>query len=305
VLLQQDATRWSSVLHGKAHGARNLHALTRDMPLDFFILYSAAGLLLGPVGQGAYAAANAELDALAWSRRASGLPATSVAWGMWRDGGMAADMAARGVDTWSARGLRWIAPEQGFARLAQLLATGVPHAAVLPIDWNRFLGSHAIADRQWFAGLGATVAASTVTGATPAADVVASWRAAPEGSRRALVISHLRDQALQVLGLDASVQVDERTPLKDAGLDSLMAVELRNALTRSVGRSLPATLLFDYPTLDALAEYLFRVLALQAPPPPAAKPAPSGLASMSEAEAEALLLAELERGDARSTHEPG
>jgi aryl carrier-like protein len=100
------------------------------------------------------------------------------------------------------------------------------------------------------------------------------------------------------------VQVDERTPLKDAGLDSLMAVELRNALTRSVGRSLPATLLFDYPTLDALAQYLFRVLDLQAPPAPVAKPAASGLASMTEDEAEALLLAELAR-DTRSTHEPG
>jgi acyl carrier protein len=307
VLLQQDESRWRAVLHGKAHGARLLHELTLHQPLDFFVMYSAAGLLLGPAGQAAYAAANAELDALAAARHAAGLPATSVAWGMWRDGGMAAQMAARGADTWSARGLGWIAPAQGFQRLQHLLAMGVPHAAVMPVDWARFLDAErAIADRQWFGALGVSGRAAAATrAAAPAAEVVVpAWRAAPQGQRRALVISHLRGKALLVLGLDSSVALDEKTPLKEAGLDSLMAVELRNALTRSTGRSLPVTLLFDYPTLEKLADYLLRVLELEAPPGPAAKSAPSGLAAMSEEEAEALLLAELQGGSARSNDDP-
>jgi len=298
VLLQQDATRFAAVLRGKAHGARHLHALTRDARLDFFILYSAAGLLLGPAGQGAYAAANAELDALAWSRRAAGLPATSVAWGMWRDGGMAAAMAARGADGWSARGLAWIAPEQGFAKLQQLLERAVPHAAVLPIDWTRFFATAGTAlDRDWFAGLGAPARSAVAAAArAPSSDLVAGWRAAPRGQLRTLVIAHLREQSLQVLGLDPAAALDDSTPLKDAGLDSLMAVELRNALTRSVCRSLPATLLFDYPTLEKLAEYLLRVLELAAPAVVAVDTAAASLAAMSEAQAEALLLAELQGG---------
>ena len=98
----EPSDRFAGVLRGKAHGARILDALTRDIALDFFVLYSAAGTWLGPAGQAAYAAANAELDAIAHARRASGLPALSVAWGLWRDGGMASATAAAGHDAWSA-----------------------------------------------------------------------------------------------------------------------------------------------------------------------------------------------------------
>jgi len=305
VLQQQDAARWQAVLHGKAHGARHLHDLTVGMPLDFFILYSAAGLLLGPAGQGSYAAANAELDALAAMRRAAGLPATSVAWGMWRDGGMAEAMVRRGTDVWSSRGLGWIAPEQGFERLTHLLRRGVAHAAVMPIDWDRFL-RRAHIDPETFAGLGEARSVSTSTDSPRfEGNVLASWRGAPPGQRRGLVLAHLQHKALEVLGLDAGTAVGESRPLKELGLDSLMAVELRNALTRSIGHPLPATLLFDYPTLDALAAYLIRVLDLAGGDRPAQSPgagiaaAAGAVAALSDEEAEAMLLAELEQGSPR------
>jgi acyl transferase domain-containing protein/NADPH:quinone reductase-like Zn-dependent oxidoreductase/acyl carrier protein len=312
VLLQQDWLRWQSALSGKAHGARVLHELTRGVGLDFFVLYSAAGLLLGPGGQGAYAAANAELDAIAHSRRAVGLPALSVAWGMWGEAGMAAASASKGTDIWSTRGLGWIAPADGFARLEYLLrSSGAAHAVVLPIDWKRF-GAHlpAGADRDYFSavlpagsGTGAGTAQGAASNAPAAVSKLSQWRAAPAAQRRSLVMAHVAEQALGVLGLSAVTELDPRAPLKDAGLDSLMAVELRNALTRSIGQSLPATLLFDYPSLEALATHLMNVLQLTAPPATLQVPAAvtdsaaadsaAAIASLSDAEAEAELLAEL------------
>ncbi|WP_341891916.1 SDR family NAD(P)-dependent oxidoreductase, partial [Variovorax sp. YR752] len=140
-LLLQDAQRFARVRRGKADGARLLDTLTRGLALDFFVLYSAAGTLLGPAGQGPYAAANAELDAIAQARRSAGLPALSVAWGLWRDGGMGAQTIAAGHDTWTARGLRWLEADAAFAHLERLWRDGATHAAVLPLDWARFLAA--------------------------------------------------------------------------------------------------------------------------------------------------------------------
>src|SRR5690606_23875537 len=119
VLQRQNWARAQAVLRGKAHGAWVLHELTRGAPLDFFILYSAAGLWLGAAGQGLYPAANAELDALAQARRRAGWPALSVAWGAWGDVGMAARGAVQGHDAWAARGLRPLTPASGFSALAR------------------------------------------------------------------------------------------------------------------------------------------------------------------------------------------
>lgn len=313
VLLHQDAERFSRVLSGKAHGARVLDALTRELPLDFFVLYSAVGLLLGPAGQGAYAAANAELDALAYARRAAGRPALSVAWGLWRDGGMGARLAASGHDAWSARGMGWIGADAAFARLEGLLREGVTHAAVAPIDWRRFLahlpeGS----DAAFFERLAARMPIRSATAAVPMpAGRVPQWRLLPEAQRREAVQTHVMEQALQVLGLPPTTALEPRLPLKEAGLDSLMAVELRNALARSIGQSLPATLLFDHPSLDALTNFLVAHLGLQEMPEAIADStnvrdlrmdyeARAAVAALSDDEAEAALLAELEAAAPRS-----
>ena len=157
VLINQ---RWSDVqdvLRGKVHGAWLLHELTQDLPLDFFILYSAAGVVLGAPGQGLYPAANAELDSLAWFRHRLGLKALSVAWGKWSGTGMAADLADRGQDVWKARGLRSINAADGFVQLERLLADHAPYGAVIPIDWGHFLRQlPSGADRDFFEALAPT-----------------------------------------------------------------------------------------------------------------------------------------------------
>ncbi|MBK8323389.1 MAG: SDR family NAD(P)-dependent oxidoreductase [Betaproteobacteria bacterium] len=299
--------RWEDcrdVLRGKAHGAWVLHALTRERPLDFFVLYSAAGLLLGAPGQGAYPAANAELDALARARRRLGLTALSVAWGAWAGAGMAVEQAAQGRDVWAERGLRPIVPEQGFAMLERLLREDAVHAAVLPIHWGRFLAQlPPSANRDFFAAVAPQARAPRAADSAPAS-VPSRLRALPLGQRRDALVAHLAERALHVLGLDPATRVEPGTPLKEIGLDSLMAVELRNALGRSLGEALPATLLFDYPTLEALSAFLARVIDLEIEAPRETATAEAGaalaakarLAALSDEEAEALLLAELDAG---------
>ncbi|HEY9227446.1 MAG TPA: KR domain-containing protein, partial [Gemmatimonadaceae bacterium] len=304
VLVNQTWTRARGVIRGKARGAQNLHMITREHSLDFFVLYSAAGVFLGPAGQATYAAANAELDALAHARQGIGLPALSVAWGMWGETGMAADAATSGHASWATRGLTWLEPGPAFKHLEQLLREHATAAIVLAIDWGRFLSRlPAGIDRAFFADVAPS--SSRGHGASTAANsraVVAALLATPAGQRREAVVAHLRERALRILDLDPATSVDERAPLKDFGLDSLMAVELRNALTRSLDRPLPATLLFDYPSLDALATYLIRTLDLDesgsaAVAPTAARAMDdSAVAALSDDEAEALLLAELDAG---------
>jgi acyl carrier protein len=303
VLMNQRWAEACEILRGKVDGAWVLHELTRDIPLEFFVLYSAAGAVLGAAGQGMYSAANAELDALARVRRRLGLLALSVAWGPWAGAGMAADLAARGRDVWQDRGLGKIEPAAGFAQLERLLADGATYGAVIPIRWAHFLAQlPAGADRDFFSAV--APAPSLRARAAPPAQgtvILEHLRALPLGQRRQGLIAYLAERAMHVIGLGATTPVEPRVPLKELGLDSLMAVELRNSLVRSGGLSLPATLLFDYPSLDALAGYLARTWRLEADAADATGSAAAAsaksanpIAKLSDEEAEALLLEELE-----------
>ena len=301
VLLNQRWSEGREALRGKVDGAWILHEITSNSPLEFFVLYSAAGVLLGAGGQGMYPAANAELDALARVRRRLGLPALSVAWGPWAAGGMAADLAARGRDVWQDRGLGKIEPAAGFSQLERLLADGATYCAVIPIRWAHFLAQlPAGADRDFFSAVASTPSLKARAAPAQGTAILERLRALPLGQRKQELIASLAERALHVLGLDATTPVDRRVPLKEMGLDSLMAVELANSLARTGGQPLPATLLFDYPTLDALATYLARVWRLETEvdaandtAPPTSAQSINAVAELSDKEAEALLLEEL------------
>ena len=282
---------------------RLLHALTQDLPLDFFVLYSAAGVVLGAPGQGLYPAANAELDALAWFRRRLGLKALSVAWGVWSGAGMALNLGENGHDVWKARGLRAIDGANGFAQLERLLADDVPYGAVIPIDWRQFLQQlPSGADSGFFAAVVPAKTGSREAGRS--ADTVTiqdRLRELPSGLRRQALLAELTDRVRVLLGLANDAVVSTKVPLKEIGVDSLMAVELRNILVRSGGMTLPTTLLFDHPTLDALLVFLGRTWGLDETEEALTQPAVrelatsdiSDIAGLSEEDAEALLTAEL------------
>ena len=138
-LAQQTWARFAAVLAPKVSGAWNLHEQTRDLPLDFFVLFSSAASVLGSGGQTNYSAANAFLDALAHHRRASGLPGLSINWGPWAEGGMATSLDQRGRRRWEDAGVSLIAPEQGVDVLDLVVPGRSAQVAVLPVDWRRFL----------------------------------------------------------------------------------------------------------------------------------------------------------------------
>jgi acyl carrier protein len=254
VVAQIDWTRFVKVLAPKVDGGWALHRATRDERLDFFVLYSSIAALLGSPGQSNHASANAFLDALAHYRRACGRPAASLNWGAWLETGAAAgeDVASRAAE----RGLLGLTPDEGLAALGRLLDPSCPQVGVMRLDWSRFLERHpAGAPRAFFASV-PRKAATAAAAPRRAQDLESRLQSASPGGREALLRSEVRAVAVKVLGLQPTEAFDPRRPLQEMGLDSLMAVELRNALGAATGRALPATLLFDYPSVEALVSYL-------------------------------------------------
>jgi polyketide synthase 12/myxalamid-type polyketide synthase MxaB len=290
-------------------GAWNLHTLTHERgdALDFFLLYSSISSVLGSVGQGNYAAANAYLDALAALRQAQGLPALSINWGPWSDVGMFAALSAHDRQRRLAQGMQTISAMPGAQLLSRLLPEHAAQRVALPIDWRKYDASSPLL-AEIKRDLKPIATAPT---AAPAADVLTRLQAAPPNQRRALLLGYVREQSIKVLGLSASHAINPRQPLRELGLDSLMAVELRNALGAGLQRSLPATLLFDYPALDTLTDFLTQELWPGEPPPaqsddaepPATATQAADLIDLSEEEAEALLLQELAAGKRGRRHD--
>ena len=305
VLLDQTWSRVQHVMQPKLGGAWQLHRLTRNLNLDFFVLFSAGAAVLGSPGQAGYCAANLSLDAVAQARRSAGLPATSIAWGPWADGGMAASMSERDASRWRDRGVASLSTIEGLSLLEASLEGVDTAVAALAMDWKRF--SAAGPQRSRFDRLAIRQGPKAVAAPEAQGQLLARIEESPPAERRNVLAAFLRQQARLALGIDGATELDERRPLKELGLDSLMAVELRNALVAAVGKPMPVTLLFDFPTLAALGDYLGEaVLKLEARAPHAA--AESGdaarhqtqvaaVARLSDAEAEALLLAELGSGD--------
>jgi acyl transferase domain-containing protein/acyl carrier protein len=250
ILLRLDASRFQPVLRPKVAGAWNLHQLTLDAPLDFFVMFSSAASLLGSPGQANYAAANAFLDSLAHHRRALNRPALSINWGPWSDVGLVAKLKLKGMSS--------LTPQQGVQVLDHLLTHDTaPQVGVLPVDWSVFLAEHSSGKSQvLLSELVEEAKTGAVAGNDP--ELIRELSAASQHQQWNVLVAHIRKQVIKVLRLDPFYQLDSQRGLFDMGMDSLMAIELRNRLQVSVGRTLPATLTFDYPSVDALAKYLTR-----------------------------------------------
>jgi NADPH:quinone reductase-like Zn-dependent oxidoreductase len=259
VLLQQDWTRFREVMAAKIEGTWHLHSLTRKMSLDFFVLFSSVSAILGAPGQANHSAANAFMDALAHHRHAVGLPALSINWGVWSEVGAAAErnVEARVV----AQGMSAFSPQQGLQVLEHLLAHGPTQIAVMAVNWPKFLSQvKSERQRRFLAAVsnGTAVQTEVVASHKDRIDFRLQLEQAPPKKRNSLLLDYVRLQATKVLSLDATQSIDPKQPLTSLGLDSLMAVELRNLLGSGLRltRNFPATLVFDYPTLAALTGYL-------------------------------------------------
>jgi acyl transferase domain-containing protein/acyl carrier protein len=260
ILLQQDWNQFTEVLAPKVQGSWLLHLLTQHRPLDFFVLFSSAASLVGSPGQSSYAAANAFLDALAHYRRAQGLPALSINWGAWSDVGIAAKRNLG--ERIAKRGLGPMSPEEALQAMTVTLKQDWGQVGILAMQWARFLEGFPGNIPPYFSLLAAETRARQPQPSGPVAltDLRRQLQQVPAGRGRELLRDAIHRQAVRVLGLGPAQTIEPHQPLQELGLDSLMAVELRNALSVAVGRTLPTTLLFDYPTLEALTTHLGRDL---------------------------------------------
>jgi NADPH:quinone reductase-like Zn-dependent oxidoreductase/acyl carrier protein len=256
VLVNQTWDRFGEVLAPKVQGAWNLHTLTRTSELDFFVMFSSISAVLGSPGEGNHAAANAFLDSLASVRRAAGLPAQSINWGVWSEVGAAAE---HGVDARvESQGMGSMTPDEGVRALALVMQDDRALGAVMPVDWELYLsGADERIRTSFYDELGRTAAVADAPGAT-LAKVLDEIERLPEARRLTALANWVREQVRSVLGLDSVDAVPIDQPLQELGLDSLMAVELRNIVRTGLDLSvsLPSTLVFDYPTVDALARHL-------------------------------------------------
>ncbi|MEZ4867749.1 MAG: type I polyketide synthase [Caldilineaceae bacterium] len=247
ILSRQNWESFAEVLAPKVQGAWHLHELSQAHELDFFVLFSSLASLIGSPGQANYAAANAFLDALAAYRQGLGLPALAINWGPWSAVGLARRAPV------NANGLGRIAPQAGVTVFGQLLTAPVAQVGVLPIDWSQFA-----AHGPLFALVRPTADAIQASVHT----FRQSLDAARPDKRRGLLETHVRAQVTQVLRGDPAAY-DWQSGFFALGMDSLTAVELRNKLQSTLGLTLPATLLFDYPTLESLVDYLARNLLVE------------------------------------------
>lgn len=248
VVAELTPERLAQVLRPKVDGAAHLHRLTADRPLDLFLLVSSAAGVVGNAGQANYAAANAFLDQLAHRRRALGLPGVSVSFGAWAGEGLAAHHAD--LERMARLGHRALTPDQGRELTELALRRDAAHLVAWALDLPG-LRAAAPEGALWRTLLPARRPARA--GGRTLADRLARL---PEPERAARVLALIREEAAHALGLRSAESVRPDQPLRELGMDSVTAVDLRNRISTRLGTKLPATLLFDHPTPSRLAEYL-------------------------------------------------
>lgn len=252
VLSQQTPERFARVMAPKVAGAWNLHLCTRELELDHFVLFSSVASVLGGAGQTNYSAANMFLDSLAFYRRARGLPATSLSWGFFDvRSGMTAHLQDADVARLARIGMMPLSLDEGVNLLEGIVAERAIHAVPVALDLVR---------------MGATLERSNApvpplfrdllrtrqnsTRRDEAQRVRARLRSLSESERSAALGEMVREEVAAELGLTTASDVPVRRPLLELGLNSLMAVSIRQRLSLQMGIRVPATLLFDNPTVE-------------------------------------------------------
>ncbi|MBT2379773.1 SDR family NAD(P)-dependent oxidoreductase, partial [Streptomyces sp. ISL-111] len=248
--------RLDAVLRPKADAAWHLHELTRDRDLTAFVAFSSVAGVIGSPGQGNYAAGNAFLDALMERRRAEGLPGVSLAWGPWDSTvGMTGTLAGTEADRHARSGVRALAAEQGVALFDAATAAGEALALPVRLDLPA-LRAQGDVPPLLRSLIRTRTRRAVVAGSGTAGDLVQRLNRLDAEERLDLLLDLVRGQVALVLGHAGGGDVDAGRAFRELGFDSLTAVELRNRLNAVTGLRLPATLVFDYPTVRSLAGYV-------------------------------------------------
>jgi acyl carrier protein len=293
LLVQLDAAALTTVLRPKMMGGWLLHRLLQDDPLDFFLLFSSAGSLLGQPGQGNYAAANAFLDALAHHRKARGQPALSINWGAWAGEGFADSVGGKRLAARLALlGISSIAPRQALEMLERMLGQNATQVMAVPVNWKQY--------REFYpAGITSPLFSQLVREGVevPRPAGRTSERrdallAAKLAERRQLLQAYLTGQVARVLGLSPS-KLDIQQPLSQLGLDSLMAVELKNRIAIELKVNVPVVKFLQGFSVDQAVTQVLDQLAAEAANP--ATPLTPATAQPGERQNAERLLANLDQ----------
>jgi acyl carrier protein len=291
-----------STLRPKVLGSWVLHELTRGRDLDFLVLFGSVASVWGSRGLGHYAAGNHFLDALSHHRRFLGLPAMSVDWGWWATRGLATVEMER---FFAQNGLRALVPEDALTVLGRLLTAGVTQQTVAAVDWRVFKSIYGLKRRRFL--LDEILSSPIADGERPGrqqSDLLERLEKASAMRRREILVTHVRAEVARILGFGDAQAIELRQGFFRMGMDSILTVQLRNRLETALGRSLPPTVAFEYPTVETLSDHLLRLVTpgdgIDAVPAEAGPPPVTGIArapqlrdDLSEEELTALLAEKL------------
>ena len=314
LLAPHTAVAFARGMRAKIEGGRLLDEMTAEDALLTTVYYSSVAASLGSAGQGSYAAANAYLDGLAQQRSARGLSTLSVNWGAWAEGGMIEKLSAAAKSRIARQGVQPMSSEAALDALGAALLSGRPLVTIADVRWKSYLEQYPSGSPAHAFFLGYVPSGDRDSGGIAnrpevgnaglaqgrAVEEIAAIRGAARAERVPRMEAFLRASARKVLGLSSEHPMPGEMPLQQLGLDSLMALELRNLLAQALGSPLKATLLFDYPTIRGLAQYLLSsaVPGTKESERAGRQPDPAedlDFSAISDAEAEELLVAELDR----------
>jgi acyl carrier protein len=252
IFVTQTAKRFAKVFAAKGESAWNLHEATQDLDLEYFVMFGSIAGTFGSPGQSNYAAANSFLNQLAKIRKSQGLPALSVDWGPWGTVGMAAKLEERH----RASGVMALKLEQGFKALGEAMVGKITNLVVADVNWQMFAQ----------AALVTNIFANLIVAEVEIADssLIIELQDAIESERKNILKDYIRNLVQQVLHLRDSEQLSDAQGFFEMGMDSLMAVELKNRLQRAVGSKYPLSnvIVFDAPNIEALGNKLALILCL-------------------------------------------
>ncbi|NEP14133.1 MAG: SDR family NAD(P)-dependent oxidoreductase, partial [Symploca sp. SIO2C1] len=257
VLQKMSWQQFTKVMAPKVQGTWYLHQFTKDLPLDWFVCFSSIASMLGSPGQGNYAAANAFMDSVAHYRRGIGLPGLSINWGAWAAAGMAASLGKGHQHRLDAIGITAIETQQGMQALGSLLSESSSQVGVFPVNWSRFV-------QQFPGGQKIPFLEGLISSVTEAKNeqLLEQLKAAPPEEGEKILIDYLKKKISALLGMTSS-QIDIKQPLTSMGLDSLMAVELRNLVQREMEFDLPMERMIEGINIVQIAGLLIEELLLK------------------------------------------
>ncbi|MDP4174898.1 MAG: SDR family NAD(P)-dependent oxidoreductase, partial [Bacteroidota bacterium] len=258
LLINQSWESFEKVMDPKIKGAVNIFNLSKDLSLDFTVYFSSVSSVLGTPGQANYAAANSFLDSFAsYQKRKFGNNVISVNWGPWKDKGM-----SKTISKSSHSAMKPISSKHALLVFDKILSEKTDGAVVMHVDWKAF--EKQIKDSQFSLMYSEFISAleksddETNSKRKVKSQLVSLLENTPKSDRINLLIEFIRQQAQNVLGLSSIEEVEIERPMHDMGMDSLMAIEIKNRINNAIGKDLPATVIFNYPTIKSLSEYILQ-----------------------------------------------